>query len=136
MGGSFAGDLGALWPETWYFLGSADFDVDEDSAGDPESRSRREEVDALERRGAFEILGNLGDAELDTSGEFMLILVCDGQRIIVWTTCLWIAVQKRQRASVEALDGCLLLPSWRVCEHFLCDHPISPYVFSSCYDFL
>jgi hypothetical protein len=75
-GGSFVGDLGALWLETWYFLGGTDFD--EDSVGDEESRSRREEVDVLERRGAFEVLGNLGDAELDTSGAFMMILVCYG----------------------------------------------------------
>jgi hypothetical protein len=84
-GGSFEGDLGSLWPEAWYFLGGGAFD--EDSVVDAESRSRREEVDVLERRGAFEVLGNLGDAALDTSGEFMLILACYGQSLIVWTTC-------------------------------------------------
>jgi hypothetical protein len=70
-GGSFVGDLGPLWPETWYFLGGAGFD--EDSVGGAESRSRREEPDVLERRGALEVFGNLGDAALYTSGEFMLI---------------------------------------------------------------
>jgi hypothetical protein len=89
-GGSFVGDLGALWLEAWYFFGGAGFE--EDSEGGAESRSRREEVDVLERRGALlEVFGNFGDAALDISGEFMLILVCYGQRIIVWTTCLWIA---------------------------------------------
>jgi hypothetical protein len=83
MGGRFEAsvvvDLGALWPEVWYFLGGgAGFD----SVGDEESRSRRDEVLVLERRGALVLFGNLGDAELDTSGEFMLILASCGQRSI------------------------------------------------------
>jgi hypothetical protein len=101
------GDLGALWPETWYFLGGAGFD--EDSVGDAESRSRREEADVplLDCRGALKVLGNLGGGELDTSREFMLI------SIIVWyeqPACGEFAAQKRQRAIAEALDCCLLLP--------------------------
>jgi hypothetical protein len=137
-GGRFVGsavvDLGALWPATWYFLGGPDLD----SVGDEESRSRREEVEVLGRREAFTLLGNLGDAELATSGEFMLILASCGQRSIVWTTCLWFAAQAgRQRAS-EALDGCLLClrASWSGCISWVCDRPISPYMFSYRYDFL
>jgi hypothetical protein len=73
-------DLGALWPVVWYFLGgAAGFDL----VGDEGSCSRREEVLVLERRGALVLFGNLGDAELDTSGEFMVILVSSGQRSIV-----------------------------------------------------
>jgi hypothetical protein len=130
-GGRFVGsavvDLGALWPESWYFLGGLDLD----SVGDEESRSRREEVEVLGRREAFTLLGNMGDAELVASVEFMLILASCGRRSIVWTTCLWFAGQAgRQRASAEALDGCLLClgASWSGM-HFLCDHQSVPTCF-------
>jgi hypothetical protein len=79
-GGRFEASATVLCPEAWYFLGGG---TAFDSVGDEESRSRREEVLVLERRGALVLFGNLGDAVLDTSGEFMLILASYGERSIV-----------------------------------------------------